>query len=195
MTNIDAINKDNIIHEPFEHMIIDNFVDSEFIKSSYEGFKKSHKVLDKFDEFSILYSHPVIDILEEYKQQIIDKVNEVWDLNIITISMSISMFDKTSKLEPHNDYNYDGNFSIPARGILYLNKEKVFGTNIHERGSLALYQSGKDLGPGKEIGGHPGQLFLFKVDENSFHSAGIDIKDDFRICCNWLLNREGSPHQ
>ena len=185
MTNIDAINKDNIIHEPFEHMIIDNFIDSEFIKSSYEGFKKSHKVLDKFNEFRTLSPHPVIDILEEYRQQIIDKVNEVWDLNIITISMSISMFDKTSRLDPHNDYNYDGNFSIPARGILYLNKEKVFGTNIHEQ----------EDGPGKEIGGHPGQLLLFKVDENSYHSAGIDIKDDFRICCNWLLNREGSPHQ
>lgn len=185
MINIDAINKDNIIHEPFEYMIIDNFIDSEFIKSSYEEYKKSYKVLDKFDEFSILYPHPVIDILEEYKQQIIDKVNEVWDLNIITISMSISMFDKTSELDAHNDWNYDGNFSIPARGILYLNKEKVFGTNIHEQ----------EKEPGKEIGGHPGQLLLFKVTENSYHSAGMDVKDDFRICCNWLLNKEGSPHQ
>ena len=185
MINIDAINKDNIIHEPFEYMIIDNFIDSEFIKSSYDKFKESHQVLDKFDEFSVLYPHPVIDILEKYKQQIIDKVNEVWDLNIVTISMSTSMFDKTSELDTHNDWNYDGNFSIPARGIIYLNDKKVFGTNIHEQ----------EDGPGKEIGGHPGQLLLFKVDENSYHSAGIDIKDDFRICCNWLLNREGSPHQ
>jgi len=41
----------------------------------------------------------------------------------------------------------------------------------------------------------PGQLLLFKVSENSWHSAGVDIKSDFRITINWLLNREGSPHQ
>ena len=42
------------------------------------------------------------------------------------------MFDKNRELDTHNDYNYDGNFYIPARGIIYLNDEKEFGTNIYE---------------------------------------------------------------
>ena len=32
MINLDAIHKDNIIHEPFEYMLID-FVDADFVKS------------------------------------------------------------------------------------------------------------------------------------------------------------------
>jgi hypothetical protein len=95
------------------------------------------------------------------------------------------MFDENSELDTHNDYNYDGNFFIPARGIIYLNDEKIFGTSIYET----------ERGEPTEIGGSPGQLFLFKVSKNSWHSAGKDIKSDFRITCNWLLNREGSPHQ
>ncbi len=184
MINIDSINKSNVITEPFEYMCID-FVDADFVKSSYKEFKENFTIHEQFDEFNILHPHPVQEHLEVYKQQIVDKVNEVWDLDIVTVSMSTSMFDKNSKLDTHNDYNYDGNFSIPARGIIYLNDEKVFGTNIHK----------EERAPGKEIGGSPGQLFLFKVSANSYHSAGLDIKSDFRITCNWLLNREGSPHQ
>ena len=184
MINIDSINKNNVITEPFEYMCID-FVDADFVKSSYKEFKENFTIHEQFDEFNILHPHPVQEHLEAYKQQIVDKVNEVWNLDIVTVSMSTSMFDKNSKLDTHNDYNYDGNFSIPARGIIYLNDEKVFGTNIHE----------EERAPGKEIGGSPGQLFLFKVSANSYHSAGLDIKSDFRITCNWLLNREGSPHQ
>ncbi len=184
MINIDSINKNNLITDPFEYMCID-FVDTDFVKSAYKDYKENFEIQTQFDEFSIVNPHPVQELLEDYKDQIVKKVNEVWDLDVVTCTMSTSMFDENSKLDTHNDYNYDGNFSIPARGIIYLNDEKIFGTNIHE----------DEKAPGKEIGGSPGQLFLFKVSENSYHSAGLDIKSDFRITCNWLLNREGSPHQ
>jgi len=184
MINLDAIHKDNIIHEPFEYMLID-FVDADFVKSSYKKFKESYSIIESFDEFNILMPHPVQELLEDYKDRIVKKVNEVWDLDVVSCSMSTSMFDENSELDTHNDYNYDGNFFIPARGIIYLNDEKIFGTSIYET----------ERGEPTEIGGSPGQLFLFKVSKNSWHSAGKDIKSDFRITCNWLLNREGSPHQ
>lgn len=184
MINLDAIHKDNIIHEPFEHLLID-FIDADFVKSAYNEYKESSVVITKFDEFNNMFPHPAQDLLDQHKDEIVRRVNDLWDLDIVTVSMSTAMFDKTSKLDVHNDYNYDGNFYIPARGIIYLNEEKVFGTNVHEY----------ERGPGTEIGGMPGQLLLFKVSENSWHSAGVDIKSDFRITINWLLNREGSPHQ
>jgi hypothetical protein len=184
MINIDAIKKDNITSKPFEYMLID-FVDADFVRSSYKDYKENFEIQTQFDEFSIVNPHPVQELLEDYEEQIVSKVNDVWDLDIVSCSMSTSMFDKNSELDTHNDYNYDGNFFIPARGIIYLNDEKEFGTNIYET----------ERGEPTEIGGSPGQLFLFKVSKNSWHSAGKDIKSDFRITCNWLLNREGSPHQ
>ena len=36
---------------------------------------------------------------------------------------------------------------------------------------------------------------LNKVSENSWHSAGVNTNLDYRFTSNWLLNREGSPHQ
>ena len=41
MINIDAINKDNIISEPFEYMLID-FVDADFVRSSYKDYKETY---------------------------------------------------------------------------------------------------------------------------------------------------------
>ena len=142
-------------------------------------------LFSKFDEFKLTSPHPVQELIEEYLDEIVNRINDVWNLDVVTCTQSTSLFDKTSELDTHNDYNYDGNFSIPARGIIYLNDEKVFGTNIYK----------EERGEPTEIGGHPGQLFLFKVCENSWHSAGVETKSDFRITCNWLLNREGSPHQ
>ncbi len=183
MINLDAIHKDNIKYEPFEHLLVD-FIDADFVKSAYKEYKESTVVVTKFDEFNNMFPHPAQDLLDQHRDEIVRRVNDLWHLDIATVSMSTAMFDKNSKLDVHNDYNYDGNFSIPARGIIYLNEEKVFGTSFHE------YEDG----PGKEMGGMPGQLLLFKVSPNSWHSAGVDVKSDFRITCNWLLNRVGSPH-
>ena len=184
MINLDAINKHNVIKEPFEYMCID-FIDRDYVKESFNEFKQTYKIEVEFDEFKLTSPHPVQELIDEYRDEIVNRINNVWNLDVVTCTQSTSLFDKTSELDTHNDYNYDGNFSIPARGIIYLNDEKVFGTNIYK----------EERGEPTEIGGHPGQLFLFKVCENSWHSAGVETKSDFRITCNWLLNREGSPHQ
>tara|TARA_R110000772_G_scaffold92421_13_gene189254 strand:- start:1024 stop:1590 length:567 start_codon:yes stop_codon:yes gene_type:complete len=185
MINIEAINKDNIIHEPFDHLLID-FVDADVIKSLFSEYMENLTTFGicKDTKRVAVGRHPIVDILEDYKDQIIDKVNKLWDLDVVSISMGTSMFERNSEIDTHNDYNYDGNYSIPARGILYLNDKKVFGTKIYE----------DQHGPGKEVGGHPGQLLLFKVSKKSFHSAGLDTKSTGRIACNWLLSRADSPH-
>jgi hypothetical protein len=186
MINLDAIHKDNIKNEPFEHLLLD-FVDPKYIKSVYDEYIEH---LETFNvcEYTNMVSvgrHPVQEILEEYKDEIIQKVNKLWNLDVVSISMGTNMFKGDSELDIHNDYNYDGNFYIPARGILYLNKDKVFGTHLHK----------DEDQPGIEVGGNPGQLLLFKVSENSWHSAGVNTNLDYRFTSNWLLNREGSPHQ
>lgn len=186
MINVDTIHKDNILNEPFEHLLLD-FVDPEFIMSVYDEYVDNLTTFDvcEYTKMVSVGRHPVQEILEEYKNKIIEKVNDLWDLDIVSISMGTNMFKGDSQLDVHNDYNYDGNFSIPARGILYLNKEKVFGTHLHKDG----------FGEGIEAGGNPGQLLLFRVTENSWHSAGVNTTADYRFTSNWLLNREGSPHQ
>jgi len=70
MINIDAINKDNIISEPFEYMLID-FVDADFVRSSYKDYKENFEIQTQFDEFSIVNPHPVQELLEDYKEQIV----------------------------------------------------------------------------------------------------------------------------
>ena len=152
MINLDAINKNNVIKEPFEYMCID-FIDRDYVKESFNKFKQTYKIEVEFDEFKLTSPHPVQEFIEEYLDEIVNRINDVWNLDVVTCTQSTSLFDKTSELDTHNDYNYDGNFSIPARGIIYLNDEKVFGTNIYK----------EERGEPTEIGGHPGQLFLFKV--------------------------------
>ena len=68
MINIDAINKDNIISEPFEYMLID-FVDADFVRSSYKDYKENFEIQTQFDEFSIVNPHPVQELLEDYKER------------------------------------------------------------------------------------------------------------------------------
>ena len=186
MINIEAISKCNLIKDPFEHLLID-FIDKEYVKNIYKEYIKN---LERFNvcEYTNIVSvseHPVKPLCKKYEKQILFKINELWDLNVVSIDMGITMFDKNSELDTHNDYNYDGNFSIPVRGILYLNDEKVFGTKLH--------RSENDLG--FEVGGFPGQLLLFKVSENSWHSAGIDTSKDERIVCNWIVNNEYSNYE
>jgi hypothetical protein len=182
MINLAAIHRDNIILEPFEHILVD-FIDADYVRDTYAEYEESSVVLTQFNEFNNQSPHPLQKLLEQHRGEIIKRVNDLWDLDIVTVSMSTSMFDKTSKLDAHNDYYPDdGWLSIPARGIIYLNDEKVFGTNIHQ----------SERGLGVEIGGMPGQLLLFKVSENSWHSAGVNCCSNFRIAVNLLLKREGS---
>ena len=39
MINLDAINKNNLVKEPFEYMCID-FIDTNFVKESFKEFKQ-----------------------------------------------------------------------------------------------------------------------------------------------------------
>lgn len=186
MINLDLISKKNLNYQPFEHLLI-NFIDESFIKSVYDNYVENLKRFNvcKYTNIVSVSEHPVEKLLKENEHKILEKINNLWELDTVSIDMGVTLFDKNSQLDTHNDFNYDGNFSIPVRGILYLNKVKVFGTKLH--------QTQKDQGI--EVGGNPGELLLFKVSENSWHSAGVNTDADYRIVSNWIVNSKNSFYE
>lgn len=176
MIAFNKIDKSSLVDKPFEHMLID-FVDPTYIIGVFKPFSLDHRVLNKLEHFSTVSSHPIEQILVHYYQQLIDKVNDIWDCGVTGVQMSTSKFDKDSKLILHNDHHCEE--QIPVRGILYLNNAKEFGTT--------LFSSPNE--DGIEVGGCPGQLLLFRVTENSWHSAGTENFSTSRFTSNWIFTR------
>lgn len=176
MIAFDKIDKSSLVDKPFEHMLID-FVDPVFIIGEFERFYCEHKIITKHDHFYTVSNHPIEKILVHYYQQLVDKVNNIWDCGVTGVQMSTSKFDRDSKLLLHNDYHCEE--QIPVRGIMYLNNAKEFGTT--------LFNSQHD--DGVEVGGYPGQLLLFRVTKNSWHSAGAENFSTSRFTSNWIFTR------
>lgn len=69
----------------------------------------------------------------------------------------------------HNDWYPENRSNDPdavvARAILTINPEYVFGTDV--------YWDNKDLSKTECLGGHPGDLFIFKCSPISWHSVGM----------------------
>ena len=73
----------------------------------------------------------------------------------------------------HNDW-YPDNISkdpdaVVARAILTINPEYVFGTDV--------YWDMHDTTRTECLGGHPGDLFIFKCSPISFHSVGMRTEE------------------
>ena len=176
MINIGEIDKKNLVQEPFEHMVID-FIDPTFIVGEFDKFCEEHTVITNHEHFYTVSQHPIEKILVHYYPMLIEKVNRIWDCGVTNICMSTSKFDADSKLIKHNDFHEEE--SIPVRGILYLNNVNEFGTTIHDGDNETI------------VGGNPGQLFLFRISEKSWHSAGNEPhrKQGNRYTSNWIFTR------
>lgn len=177
MIKYNEIKKENISYNPWEHILIDDFVDPYYIKRVYSSYVGDMQILQRFEEFNIVSSHPVQEIISVYDEILLDKINLLWNTKCTQMCISTNMFDNHSELAPHNDYNYDGKFAIPVRGILYIDQEKVFGTQMHT----------VEDDEGIEVGGNPGQLLLFPVSPVSFHSAGVNVKAHRRFTTNFFF--------
>lgn len=173
---LDAIKKENIVYDPFEYILIENFIEGLDDPKVFDDYINNYSIIDEHD-LLVGSEHPVQISLDLNRKIILQKVNETWDLNIADILLSMNLFTKKEHSLPiHNDVHKME--TIPVRGILYCNPQKVFGTTMH------ISDQPSD-GIIKEVGGNPGDLLLFKVSENSWH--GVMTKKDTdinRLTCN-----------
>lgn len=172
--NIDKIKKENIIKEPFEHIIIEDFVLNLHDTYLFKQYLKTMEDLsdDSYKNDGPRYVSPYFNLLELIKdseKEFTDAINEVWGVNVDGINCVNNMISRGQNLHIHNDYygKHETPNNPPVRGIIYCNPKYTFGTNIydHDEHNECIPESMQT------VGGKPGTLFLFKVSETSWHSA------------------------
>ena len=174
LQNIDQIKKENVITEPFEHIIIEDFVLN--LHDAYT-FKQYLKTMEDLSDESYFVDGPrhvspyfnILELIKDSEKEFADAINEVWGVDVDGINCVNNMISKGQNLHVHNDYYEEhetANFP-PVRGIIYCNPKYNFGTNIydHDENKNFIQESMQT------IGGKPGTLFLFRVSETSWHSA------------------------
>lgn len=186
MIKLEEIKKENCITEPYEYLFIENFIENLNSKDIYNEYISTATIVDEDEAMCSMTAHMVEDVIRENKDVMLQKINQMWDLEIVDIWTSMNMFTKpTHHLPIHNDYHCVE--KSPVRGILYCNPEKVFGTAIHDN---ELNPNGENVG-GKlvhEAGGNPGDLLLIKVSQKSWHSTQTKKDTDTnRLTCNMFF--------
>ena len=170
--NIDKINRQNINIQPFEHIIVKNFItglDNEVMFESYLSTYKDISINHPTDGPRYVTEYYDIEkLIQEKQNHICELVNNVWNVNVDKILPVTNMISKGHNLTIHNDYDIeDTHYMPPVRGIIYCNPKYTFGTNIygHNTNNECVKESMQT------VGGNPGTLFLFRVSKNSWHSA------------------------
>lgn len=180
LLSIEALDKANIkTCFSTEYILVDNFVDSEFLSQSQEIFVNNKEVIETHDHLTTYINHPLMTQFAEsdFKNALLERVNNMWDCNCINVQTSVNCIEGSGYLPIHEDKFYPG---VPVRGILYLNG--LYGTHFHE-----TFDSSNII----EIGGMPGQLLLFKVNELGWHSAGLFKQtDDPRYVLSIMFNEQ-----
>ena len=159
---LDLLKKENIISEPFEHLLVDNFIPN--VAGLYDAASAvadANYDTNKGTPADKHPYHPVQEIIRDNSALLVDAVNEVWGAGIIKLFHASNLYRTNMFLNVHNDMHWP---DYPIRGVLYLDKIKVYGTHLHK--------SEDDAHP-VEVGGEPGQLLLFMTSEKSWHSAGL----------------------
>lgn len=125
--NIDKICRENLNTYPFEYIVIENFITGLEDKNLFENYIKSQETLSQ-EEF--LHDDPqhvsaYLDIIEKIRQKnkdIVEAINNVWDINCKYFYGVENMISKNQKLQMHNDYY--GDEETPnnpfVRGVIYL---------------------------------------------------------------------------
>jgi len=177
---LEAIKKENCITEPFEYILIENFIEGLEDPKIFNDYIKDYYIVNEHEEFCSVSEHPVEPGIHNNRFKIIEKVNEMWDLGVKELLISMNMFTKSHHNLPiHNDHHVVE--TLPVRGILYCNPEKIFGTTIH-------ISDKEEDGYINELGGNPGDLLLIKVSENSWHGTASKRDIDLnRLTCNMFF--------
>ena len=181
------INKSAIIKEPFEHILIDGFVNPAWVKATEDEFLATVEmhhdntglpVTERI--FTTKTLHSAQRKLFNLQNDLVKAVNETWNLNTIKLIMSENVLQSTDYIGPHNDMWYP---EIPVRGILYLNKEKKYGTHLY-----TMFEDYHNAIAPIEVGGEPGQLLLIRVSKDSYHSVGMFSDSGDRITLNFMFS-------
>ncbi len=181
--NIDKICRENLVTYPFEYIVVKNFITGLDNKSLFNDYVKSIENLSKneFTDDGPQHVSAYLDIIEKIREkndEIVNAINNVWDINCRYFYGVENMISKHQKLHKHNDYY--GEEETPGnpfvRGVIYCNPEYVFGTEI--------YDDADATNPYKTVGGYPGSLFLFRTGPNSWHSAVNTENKQNRLVCS-----------
>jgi hypothetical protein len=181
------INKSAIIKQPFEHILIDGFVNPRWVKATEDEFLATvemHQCNEGLPVTERIYTtktpHSAQRKLFHLHNDLIKAVNETWNLNTVKLIMTENVLQSSDYIGPHNDLWYP---EIPVRGILYLNKEKKYGTHLY-----TMFEDYHNAIAPVEVGGEPGQLLLIRVSRDSYHSVGMfsDLGD--RITLNFMFS-------
>lgn len=172
MFRLSEISKENVRNcFSTEYILIDNFLDKQFLESSHTSFLKDNLDMNlEQKEVITINGHPILDELRKEETSLLKLINTVWDEQCTRLRVIVNLMTHKHVLPIHEDSFWK---NTPVRGILYLNG--VYGTRFYnnEHGEKS-----------EELGGIPGQLLLFKVQDQGWHSAGLDkntIKDRFVV--------------
>lgn len=181
--NIDKICRENLVTYPFEYIVVENFITGLDNKLLFDNYIKSIENLSKneFTDDGPQHVSAYLDIIEKIREkndEIVNAINNVWNINCKYFYGVENMISKHQKLHKHNDYY--GEEETPGnpfvRGVIYCNPEYVFGTEI--------YDNADAKNPFKTVGGNPGSLFLFRTGPNSWHSAVNTENKQNRLVCS-----------
>lgn len=172
LQNIDKINRQNINIQPFEHIIVKDFITGLENEVMFENYLSTYKDISKNHPADgpryVTEYYDIEKLIQEKQNHICELVNNVWNVNVDKILPVTNMISKGQNLTIHNDYDIeDIHYMPPVRGIIYCNPKYTFGTNIygHNSNNECVKESMQT------VGGNPGTLFLFRVSKNSWHSA------------------------
>ncbi len=167
LLKIDQICRENVeLCHDVEYILIDNFFDHVlFNKSHNEIFLPNYTITNNLLEyhFSLSY-HPLMGVLRENEQLMLSAINTTWNEKCVENKCSASILPANNNLPVHHDTHWE---TVPIRGVLYL--DDVCATTFHSdsAGSNPI-----------DIGGKANQLLLFKVSNKSFHSVGLNKKEN-----------------
>jgi hypothetical protein len=113
---------------------------------------------------------PVMKFLEEQKNTVIKAVEKKFRLKNLDMRVAGNLMKFRDGIKLHNDwFKLNETFhpdAIVARGILTVNPTYVFGTDVYTKDGMK--ETHVD-----ELGGYPGDLFIFKCSPTSWHSVGF----------------------
>ena len=196
---IDQICKENIQTYNLDYILIDDFaIDFATEQNLRDCLRKK--------QTSGMNFHIVNDTIDNYNTEIIQAVNNAFDVDVKSLEHGIQHLNKTQSIPPHDDATGSLRMpkagspdielpytQMPVRAILYINPEYMYGTHLHKE-DPCFNQNGEDRwwsehwDSGNEIGGKPGQLLLIKPNENAWHSVGLHNNTlDNRITSNWIF--------
>jgi hypothetical protein len=171
--------------EKEKYILLENKVSHLCTSEMHDQFISNLTYTRKLKDFySVSTPHPVLNWAKsEGKIFLAQLVKSEFNIhiNLNNITSSISMMTGSDGIEVHND-DYNKN-EVPVRGLIYINPEKMFGTKILDTD----HEPGDPMPPYRELGGNPGDIFLFCPSATSWHTVGFENNTQPRFTVNVLF--------